>query len=281
MNRIRDLAISLRWVAYEERHRVVTALTESHGKVSALARNSIQSRRFGGSLEPFTAAQWEFVERPGADLFSVESAQVRRAFEGIRKDFAKLSLASLLNETMMTVAPEREPCPDLFRLHANALALVDEAVLTAHFSRDLVSVYLGKILHWAGSQPQFSACLSCSVSLEELQATEALNFLISDAGWVCSNCRKTGTRHLQGQVSSSSERSMRTSAQTLSQLRWALSQKLKDAMAGHPLSAEGFDLILQLAEFHLPGFSRDKLKSFRFLLPESNPPLLSLNLPLG
>jgi len=50
-----DLAIVLRAVPYEERHRIVTALTEHHGKITGMAKNAIQSRRFGGCLETFTA----------------------------------------------------------------------------------------------------------------------------------------------------------------------------------------------------------------------------------
>ncbi|MBL7716977.1 MAG: DNA repair protein RecO [Bdellovibrionales bacterium] len=281
MNRVRDLAISLRCVQFEERHRVVTALTENHGKISAMARNSIQSRRFGGSLEPFTAAQWDIVEKNGGEMFSVESAQVRRGFEGIRKDFMKLSLASVLNETMLTIAPEREACPDLFRLHANALAVIDEMDVSEKFSKNLVSVYLGKVLHWAGTQPRLSSCLECETALEDLAPEESLNFHIGDAGWICSSCRKTGTRHLnESGMGNTVERSVRVSAETLARLRWALAQKLKDGITMNQ-TEDGYTLILQLSEFHLPGFGRDRLKSFRFLGSESSLQLPALNRPLG
>jgi len=79
---IRDLAIVLRSIPFEERHRVVTALTEHHGKVTALARNCVHSKRYGGVLEPFTAGLWNFVLKPGADLVSLREAVVRRGFEG-------------------------------------------------------------------------------------------------------------------------------------------------------------------------------------------------------
>ena len=108
----RDLAIILKTVIYEERHRIVTALTENHGVISALARNSIQSRRFGGTLEPFTASEWLFAQKPGADLARLEEASIRRSFEGLRADFERLSIASVMNEMMLRTAPRYEPCPD-------------------------------------------------------------------------------------------------------------------------------------------------------------------------
>src|SRR5688572_25025319 len=125
----RDLAIILKSIVFEERHRIVTALTENHGLVSALARNSIQSRRFGGSLEPFTASEWFFVGKPGAELFSIREAHVKRSYEGLRKSFERLSMASVFNELMMRLAPQHEPCPELFRMHSNALAALEEMEL--------------------------------------------------------------------------------------------------------------------------------------------------------
>src|ERR1700746_1867792 len=102
----RDLAIVLRSIAYEERHRIVTALTENHGQISAMARNAIHARGFGGPLDLFAASEWLFVDKPGADLARLDEAQIRRSFEGIHKDFEKLSLASVFSEFMLRVAPK-------------------------------------------------------------------------------------------------------------------------------------------------------------------------------
>ena len=46
-------AVLLRSIAYRESDRIVTMLTESHGKVALIARGARKSvRRFAGSLEP-------------------------------------------------------------------------------------------------------------------------------------------------------------------------------------------------------------------------------------
>src|SRR6185437_133148 len=96
----RDLAIILRAVPYQERHRVVTALTEQHGQISAIAKNSIQSRRFGGCLDLFAASEWIFTYSPGAELYHLTEAKIREPFDGLHKSFEKLSLASVFNEYM-------------------------------------------------------------------------------------------------------------------------------------------------------------------------------------
>src|SRR6476620_10914476 len=109
MEQKRDNAIILRTVPFEERHRIVTALTENNGQVTAMAKNCISSRRFGGSLDCFVASEWLFSQKPGADLVILQEAVAKRSFEGLRKDFERLSLASVFNELMMKLAPRHEP----------------------------------------------------------------------------------------------------------------------------------------------------------------------------
>jgi DNA repair protein RecO len=200
MGPTKDLAIILRSVAFEDRHRIVTALTERHGQISGLARNSIQSRRFGGTLEPFTASEWLFVEKPGAELVQLNEAIIRRSFEGIRKDFERLSLASVFSEFMLRIAPKNENCVDLFKLHSNALAALEEMPEGEASERTillLLNGYLAKALQWSGNQPRLQACQSCKRSLDTLSPTDSITCLISDAAWLCPNCRSSQTRGLK------------------------------------------------------------------------------------
>lgn len=285
MQQTRDLAITLRWSPYEERHRVVTALTENHGRVSGLARNSIQSRRFGGALEPFSAALWHFVERPGADLVRIEEAHIRRSFEGLRKDFQRLSLASVFNELMLKLAPEREPCPDLFRLHANALATLEE--LPSGTPADgwsevaLLNAYMSKVLQWSGTQPQIQVCLGCQTPASSLQDGSQLHCHVADAGWFCVRCRATatggGTRHVQGREGQNFQQLfISVSPAALQDLEIAMSSPIKGVLpklrASLPEQRQLFAFVEALFVYHLPGFDRAQLKSLRFLGLESQVP---------
>lgn len=276
MEQKRDLAITLKWVAFEERHRVVTALTENHGKISALARNSIQSRRFGGALEPFAAAEWFFVERPGADLFRVEQAQIRRSFEGILRDFTRLSLASAFNELMLRVAPERVACPDLFRLHSNALASLEEAdeVERPGFELMMLNAYMVKVLQWAGHQPQIQCCLGCQRSLTSLDSTIEVTCQVAEAGWLCGGCTESESGRVQNVLRAREGFSfdllfMRVLPIVLDDINTSLHQPIrqavKSARAPHELHCALFGFLEALFIYHLPGFDRTPLKSVRFL----------------
>lgn len=277
MEQKRDLAIVLRWVPYEERHRIVTALTENHGRITALARNSIQSRRFGGALEPFSASEWRFVERRGAELFRIEEATIRRSFDSIRTDFEAFSLASVFNETMLRIAPEHEPCPDLFKVLSNALAALEE--LLAFEKADpikapknarigLLNAYLAKILQWSGSQPQLDCCFGCQTSLHSLDPHHFVTCRVAEAAWLCPDCR--GTRqitHREGQAFS--QFGLRVTPAALRDFYSALVTPMRQIVptltADLAEQTELFQFMEALFVYHIPGFDRSQMKSLRFL----------------
>lgn len=287
----RDLAIILKSIPYEERNRIVTALTESHGVVSALARNAIQSRRFGGTLEAFVASEWTFVEKPGTELLRLEEAIIRRAYDGIRADFELLSVASVMNELMMKVAPKHEPCPELFRLHANALAYLEEAALKGTKAQTakpagtlddeilaLLNGYLTKLLQWSGNQPQLERCLGCELSISQMQRHQSLSCAVSDAGWICPNCRSSDTQHVQDrQGLSFRHASLRVTPAAIRDFQMSLHLPIRQIPSAiEATSREHQDLfkfLEALAIFHLPGFEQKPLKSLRFLEIESAFPM--------
>jgi DNA repair protein RecO len=278
MEQLKDLAIVLRSIAYEERHRIVTALTERHGLVSGLARNAIQSRRFGGCLEPFTASEWRFVLKPGSELVRIEEAEIRRSFEGLRKDFERLSLAGVFSELMLKLAPRLEPCEELFRLHSNALALLEELPPSPEGEGPgqlaVLNAYLAKVLQWNGTQPRLLACQACGRKLEEIEAGEELSCLISEASWVCAKCRETGTRHVETAGTGGAGLPARLAPTAILDFRLSLAFPIRQAAAACQATRaqhrELFRFLEGLLAYHVPGFDREPLRSLRFLDLESN-----------
>ncbi len=267
----RDLALVLRSVAFEERHRIVTALTEHHGVVSALARNAIQSRRFGGSLDLFTASEWVFTEKPGAELLRLTDTTVRRAFEGIRSDFERLAFASAMNELVLRAAPKNQPCTDLFKLLSNALAFLDENAVSEGVGLRVLNAFLIKLLHWGGTQPRMNSCLECGKALSELKEEDRVLFRIAQAGWLCPQC---GT---QGYKASGNSNSLSLWAihDFLIGLNTPIRQAPQAMRASEADHQQLYGFLYGLMAYHLPGMDRldqQPIKSLRFLGLESIPP---------
>lgn len=274
MEPIRDLAIVLRSTPYQDRHRIVTALTENHGQISAMARNAVQSRRFGGALAPFAASDWIFTHKPGAELCSLSEAEIRKSFDSIQNSFECLSLASTLNELMLKLAPQHEACPDLFRLHSNALATLNDGIQPGT-EIPFLNAYLAKLLQWSGSQPRLSACLQCSIPLKNVLDQEKLSCLIIDAGWICATCRTQQTRHIHdGSGQSLQNLFIRLTPMAIVDFQMSLQSPIRQA----PLKAlaslrehrDLFSFLEALFIYHIPGFDKQPLKSLRFLGLESN-----------
>lgn len=277
MQPIRDLAIVLRSTQYEERHRVVTALTQQYGQVTALARNCIQSRRFGGTLAPFAASEWIFTFRPGTELCHLTEAHIREPFENLCKNFERLSLASALSELMLRLSPRHEACPDLFRLHSNALSTLAtlDPLTSPGIEIPLLNAYLAKLLQWSGNQPRLQSCLTCKAPLETFLLETQLSCIIADAGWICPDCRHQGTRHIRDREGQSFEyASMRTTALTLWNFRLSLQTPIRQIPAQIQGSLEEHKSLFKFLEalfiYHIPGFDKKPLKSLRFLDLESN-----------
>jgi len=275
----RDRAIVLRSIAFQERHRVVTALTENHGLISAMARNAIQSRRFGGSLDIFSASNWAFSEKPNADLAYLQEAQILRSYDGLRGDFGRLSLASLFNELMLKLAPQQQPAPDLFKLHSNALAVLEELPESNSDNRTLLTLlngYFAKILQWSGSQPRLAECMQCEKSLTTIPLEATLTCLIADAGWICPDCRDDSTKHISDRRTNTGTglALMRVSPAAIYDFHISLMQPIRQiptaAVGSEKDHRDLYRLLEALFIFHLPGFDKEPLKSLRFLGLESS-----------
>ena len=197
MLQLKDTAIVLRVIPYQDRHQIITALTEHHGQVTAMAKNSISSRRFGGSLAPFVASEWLFTEKPGAEILYLQEAVVKRSFEGLRSDFERLSMASVFSELMLRIAPKASPARSSSGCTRTRSRLSRSSRATGA-ELSLLNGYLAKVLQWSGSQPQLQACLGCGTPVDALEPQLALSCVVADAGWVCENCRGSHTHHVQG-----------------------------------------------------------------------------------
>jgi len=260
------LAIVLRTVRYEDRHLVVTALTQEKGLITAIARNAIHSRRFGGALDLFTGANWICTEKPGATMYCLSEASVRRAYEGVRRDLAKLAAAGVFSELLAKITTERQPCPDLFRLHTNALAALEEAPLGDSAAvLAIINGYLAKLLQWFGARPRLGVCLGCSLALDSVPENSRLSCDVAAAGWRCNAC------------STCSEGALSLDPVALVDFFAALSLPIRKLPAASrsdiKTRTELLEFLKALLIYHVPGFDRSPLKALRFIFRETHDPV--------
>lgn len=202
----------------------------------------------------FCASEWEFYFKPGSDLGHLTEAHALRSFEGIRGRFEHLALASLFNELLMKTTLAGQNASELFRLHSNALAILDESQsLVKDLELKLLNSFLAKFLQWSGHQPSVLKCMHCEKLLQEVRESR-LSIDVESAAWSC-------TEELPG----------RETLETLSikDLALGLGLPMKHAVASMESSeialGELSQYLLKVLQFHIPGMDQLNFHSLRFL----------------
>lgn len=174
----RDQGVVLRTIRLGEADRIVTFVTQAHGKVRAVAKGVRKTKsRFGARVEPMSHVAVQFYE--GRELDIVTQAETIDHFRAIRDDLDRMGKAQSLLEAVDQVAQEREPDPRLYSMLVGALrALAD------HDSPLVVPAFFWKLLSLEGAHPIIDRCSACE-AVEDLVAFDMVM-----GGVLCRSCRQ-------------------------------------------------------------------------------------------
>jgi DNA repair protein RecO (recombination protein O) len=183
---IRVQGVIIRSMDYGEGGKIVTLLTETHGKTGVLIRGASKPRsRYGSLALPFTYG--EFVFFKGSGLGTLSSGEIIRSHHKLRENIDLAAHASYVAELTDRALQDEEAGNWIFsQLIACLAALEDgkDAAITTH-------VYEMKILQAAGYAPVLDRCVSCG-------RTDGLAALAPVLGGaVCPACRAGGHQVLQ------------------------------------------------------------------------------------
>jgi DNA repair protein RecO (recombination protein O) len=204
----RDQGVVLRTIKLGETDRIVTLLSEGHGKVRAVAKGIRRpGSRFGARLEPTVHVAFQCYE--GRNLDVVTQVETIEANRSLREHYASLTHAISMLEAVDQTAPEREPAPAVYRLLVGALR-----TLATTPSPVVSTAFFWKLLSLEGLHPAIDECVRCG-SEEGLAA-----FDTSQGGVICADCAHFGGREVH--------------AETLEVLRRILGGDVRGVLAAPP-----------------------------------------------
>lgn len=155
MGLYRCRAVVLRTHRLGEADRIVSMLTDTHGKVRAVAKGARKTMsRLGARLEPTAHVQLLMAE--GRDLDVVSQAETIDLHGAIRGDLDRFRHASALLEATDLVAQERQVDVELYRMLVGALGEIER-----QDSPLVVAAYAWRLLVHDGSAPQLERCCRC------------------------------------------------------------------------------------------------------------------------
>jgi DNA repair protein RecO (recombination protein O) len=155
-------AIVLRSRIYGESDKIVTFLTRDLGKVAAIAKGALRSRRrFIASLEPFTHIRLGLRLRPQAELGFVESADIVRAPRNVTRDLDRYAYSTYILEVIDCMVEGREAEPAIFDLTEEMLQTIDVSHPQPP-SVDWLRYFETRLLGLTGFEPHLDRCARCA-----------------------------------------------------------------------------------------------------------------------
>jgi DNA repair protein RecO (recombination protein O) len=173
-------AIVLRSIRYGEADRILHLYTLTHGRLSAIAKGARRARsRFGARLEPFMHVR-AVLHEGRSDLLTVTGVDTVVVHAGLREHAATLDAAARACDAVTRLFETTDPHPEVFRLLANELTLLNSDPAQARTGNGLA--FRLKLLLAAGIVPQLAACAVCG------EAEHLSGFSGAAGGVVCSSC---------------------------------------------------------------------------------------------
>jgi len=175
-------ALLVRSVAYGESDLIVTLLTESDGKVSALVRGGRKStRRVGGSLEPVHTIAVKLDDR-GGDLATLREATLSRVRARTVMDLEALDVAGIALRWARHLFPPRHVEPHAWN---TTVGLLDDLEAASGPPRALLAGAALRLLADFGYALDLDRCVKCSRPCPEARAA-AID--AARGGLVCQSC---------------------------------------------------------------------------------------------
>ena len=160
---------------------IVSFLTESHGRLRAVARSARRSRRrFGGRLEPLTHVRVSWVEREGRELHRLEQLEAVRSFAEMQAEPRCQAACAVLAEVTTAFASDGQADPEEFRLVGAVLQALERGgppkLLLRYFEYWTLRVH--------GLLPDLEACAACGRPLDAGRTIR----VSSRRGPLCAEC---------------------------------------------------------------------------------------------
>jgi DNA repair protein RecO (recombination protein O) len=231
-------AIVLRTWPFGESDKIVSFLTENHGKLTGIAKGAKRSRkRFVNSLEPFSLVNLRFQDRAHSNLAFIIASDLAFGFKHLLTSLEKISFASYLVEITDGLIGEREENRLVFRHLKDGLTHLDARSTSLTF---LTSFEL-KLLKLAGYQPLLDSCRHCGKERCD-QCPTRWHFSPRDGGILCESCSR-----LRKEIFSLSEATL----EMLTNLQEEKSMPAYDVSPPTGVLKEIRSVVVRFIEFHM------------------------------
>ncbi len=180
-------AIAIKSINLSESDRLVTFMTENHGKVKCVAKGARKIKnQFWAALEPMSLIHLIYFGKEHQSLFRLNHSDIIESFQTIRDDFDKLYTGIYFLDLIDAMILEGHREVKVFSLlHQSLAALNQQSEL-----EPLRRLFEIRLLSLAGYQPQLEHCVLC----RKAPQNGLISFSYAHNGILCNSCcRRAGS----------------------------------------------------------------------------------------
>jgi DNA repair protein RecO (recombination protein O) len=179
-------AVILQTYRYSDTSKILRLMTLEHGPCSAVARGALRPKsRYGGMLEPFVEGDATLYMKEGRELHTLSAFELVRERRVIGQALRLYTVASVLCELVMRLAPEHRD-DDLYRVLSGGLDGLQARAAAGEDEGGLEHIWA--LVSTLGFHPQLDICVSCARVIGD----ERARFDFSAGGIFCANCAPGG-----------------------------------------------------------------------------------------
>ena len=183
-------AIVLKSMNLSESDRLITFMTENHGKVKCVAKGARKAKnQFWGSLEPMSLIHLIYFGREHQSLFRLNHSDIIESFQTIRDDFDKLYTGIYFLDLIDAMILEGHWEPKVFVLLYQVLAALNQQTELEPLRR----LFEIRLLSISGYKPQLEHCVLC----RKIPANGMIPFSYAHNGILCSSCSNNARIDIQ------------------------------------------------------------------------------------
>ena len=183
-------AIVIKSMNLSESDRLITFMTENHGKVKCVAKGARKAKnQFWGSLEPMSLIHLIYFGREHQSLFRLNHSDIIESFQTIRDNFDKLYTGIYFLDLINTMILEGHWEPKVFELLYQALAALNQQ----NELEPLRRLFEIRLLSLSGYKPQLEHCVLC----RKTPANGMIPFNYAHNGILCSSCSNSARIDIQ------------------------------------------------------------------------------------
>jgi DNA repair protein RecO (recombination protein O) len=180
----RDSAVVLRTYKMGEADRIIVLLTESHGKVRAVAKGVRRTQsKFGARLEPLSHVAL-LMWRGRGELDIVNQVEAIDHFRSVREELGRMGQGLSMLEAVDQLAQEGHADPRLYAMLVGALRALADPELDPTL---VPAAFFLKVLVLEGASPVLDGCASCRRGEPDV---ELVAFDLTEGGALCRSCRR-------------------------------------------------------------------------------------------